>query len=553
LPYDLWEIAYLMALLRRYFPPALFFRLLEEEGKNSAMVSRALDMLSAQGVIDFAEDPQPRIYDFFNTAEEHLNAGLFGAQARIRSLVRNRLLAWVSAGKLRPSFNLLQILADMGAIGSDELILDAVRKDLINGTGASLSAAVNGPLLKEAAGTAHLPALLFIIKTLDKLLRGDEEAVRSAFRASPPEEEGFIYKVQILANMASYQLGIHDPAAALELVKQSMLISQRLPNGRGLAQVYRLFSLVHLSKGQLEDSIDYSNFALEHAEKFQDFDEFILAAYYAAGAQFLFGNIAHAERLALRAEETALYAGLPDWANRSRFLRGKFCFESGRYEDAQKILKALLDNPYGPLSPEAENTLCAWIYRSAVFLQAERPRKPQRLTGDAFLFAIEDSYLAEDYHRTVGLSTAHLEELQDREFRFIERPDWQSGFAQEEFFLFPRKEFLSRMISVYRALALSQIGGSGREEALQSIQRIVLDGRLSDTDPNGAFYFYAHYRILGESGAPEVDMNTAISMAFKRLQRRASRIDDVEINRTFLSQHYWNSSLSLAAKEHKLI
>jgi hypothetical protein len=42
-------------------------------------------------------------------------------------------------------------------------------------------------------------------------------------------------------------------------------------------------------------------------------------------------------------------------------------------------------------------------------------------------------------------------------------------------------------------------------------------------------------------------------MAFKRLQRRASRIDDIEVNRAFLSRHYWNAALSRAAKEHKLI
>jgi hypothetical protein len=42
-------------------------------------------------------------------------------------------------------------------------------------------------------------------------------------------------------------------------------------------------------------------------------------------------------------------------------------------------------------------------------------------------------------------------------------------------------------------------------------------------------------------------------MAFKRLQRRASRIDEVEIRRDFLSLPRWNGALSLAAKEYKLI
>jgi hypothetical protein len=42
-------------------------------------------------------------------------------------------------------------------------------------------------------------------------------------------------------------------------------------------------------------------------------------------------------------------------------------------------------------------------------------------------------------------------------------------------------------------------------------------------------------------------------MAFKRLQSRASRIDDTEIKRAFLSLAHWNGALGLAAKKHKLI
>jgi hypothetical protein len=48
-------------------------------------------------------------------------------------------------------------------------------------------------------------------------------------------------------------------------------------------------------------------------------------------------------------------------------------------------------------------------------------------------------------------------------------------------------------------------------------------------------------------------MNTAVSMAFKRLQRRASRIDDPETRRDFLNLNYWNKALSIVAKEYKLI
>jgi hypothetical protein len=85
------------------------------------------------------------------------------------------------------------------------------------------------------------------------------------------------------------------------------------------------------------------------------------------------------------------------------------------------------------------------------------------------------------------------------------------------------------------------------------MQRILRDERLSEIDPGDAFYFFVWYRVLEETGAAQVDMNTAVSMAFKRLQRRASRIDDVEVRRDFLSLPRWNAALSRAAKDYKLI
>ena len=79
------------------------------------------------------------------------------------------------------------------------------------------------------------------------------------------------------------------------------------------------------------------------------------------------------------------------------------------------------------------------------------------------------------------------------------------------------------------------------------------DELLPDTDPNDAFYFYAWYSMLRDTGAAHLDMNTAVSMAFKRLQRRAARIDEIGTQQAFLTQSRWNSTLSLAAREYKLI
>jgi len=50
-----------------------------------------------------------------------------------------------------------------------------------------------------------------------------------------------------------------------------------------------------------------------------------------------------------------------------------------------------------------------------------------------------------------------------------------------------------------------------------------------------------------------VDMNTVVSIAYKRLQRRAARIDDKETKQAFLTLSRWNNALILAAREYKLV
>jgi hypothetical protein len=113
-----------------------------------------------------------------------------------------------------------------------------------------------------------------------------------------------------------------------------------------------------------------------------------------------------------------------------------------------------------------------------------------------------------------------------------------------------------RLGSIFRALALSRLPpnqGGNRNEALRIIQEFLRNDRFTEFDPHNAFYSYAYYLILKDLDSEKVDMNTAISIAFKRLQRRAGRIDDVEIRRSFLFKNYWNGALSQVAKMYNLI
>jgi tetratricopeptide (TPR) repeat protein len=472
-------------------------------------------------------------------------------------MVRDRLLDWVADNRLRPCFRLLEILAELRSTESrvfaetpaadDEFILKSVLADLTGGTGGEVSRAVSEGRLEKVAGTERAETLAYIVQTQRALIHGDEAEIRDAFAVPPPEPYA-PYRTRILVNLTSYHLGVRDAASAVETVKEAVVLSQGNP-WMGLAQAYRLFSLANLARQKVAETIDYAGFAVENAEKSGNIDELGVSLYYAAAAQFLYGNVSKADRLVIETCRRAEQTGRPEWADRARFLMGKLRFETGRYRDALDIFESL--RKASGAAPEKKRILAAWVYRAKIYSQSPLIQKPDEGGPDADLFEIEASYLAENYGRTAELCSRFT--APSGQFVFIEQPDWRSGFAQCELLLLPAAEFWDRTVSVYHSLALCRLSPASAGEAVRSMQRIVREEGLSDMDPNGAFYLYAFYRILEDSGAPQVDMNTAVSMAFKRLQRRASRIDDMETRRNFLSLPRWNSALSLAARDYKLI
>jgi tetratricopeptide (TPR) repeat protein len=369
------------------------------------------------------------------------------------------------------------------------------------------------------------------------------------------------YKARILANLAAYQFGTGDIVAAMELAKKSMVLSQKMKETRGLARAYRLFALGNLLTRCFGDAIDYFSFAIESAERFDDPQEFCITAYYAAAAHFLYGNISRAEHLVLQSREAALAQGRTEWVDRADFFLGRIRFDTGRYKDALQIFEGLRDRfaaavPLSAAAAGRDHTLNAWIYRTNGFLRRIPPPLPETANHDALLFSVESAYLAGNYRTAVNLADELLAGLGAGGFTFLEQPDWRSGFCQCELLLFSRQAFFTRLLTTYRTLALCRLdraGSAGREQALESMRRIIREEGQPNIDPNDAFYYYAYYHVLQESGGMEVDMNTAISIAFKRLQSRASRIDDIETKRSFLSMNYWNNALGQAAKRHKLI
>ena len=444
-------------------------------------------------------------------------------------------------------------------------MLNSIYGDVIAGAYQGIEQAIAENRFEAVVGPNKGPPLFYIFTTLKALIHGNEAEIQEAFIRPAPLEISFSgYKMHILVNLTCYYLGIKNLDTAQEVVKEAMLIGQK--QRQGITRAYRLLSLVNLVRHQMDDAIDYISFAVENAERQEQFDALAVSAYYAAIIQFLFGNLSWAEQLALKAEQAALNAGQSEWEDRIRFFRGKLRFEIGYYQDALHIFKSLKDNPAGSVSPEQDQILAAWIYRTLVYL-GERDQKPISLVpgqepglelpstaGDAFLFEVEASYITGDYQRTISLTeTVHLHSPST--FLYTERPDWRSGFSQCELLLIDPRDLWERMILTYRGLALCRISSAevNLEQVLNRIQQFTRNDLLPDRDVHDIFYFYAYYRMLKESEAADLDLKTAVSMAFKRLQHRANRIEDIETRRVFLNLHYWNSALSIVAREHKLL
>ena len=553
LPIDLWEIGYACLLLGRYFPPDLIPRLLEEAGKSALSISRALSLLYTLRATDTPLDPRPWHRQFQYRAESILGE----RTNHIREMVRSRLLAWVAQRKIDPCLHLLELLKELNSAEdiNDSLILESIHGEVAGADRTILESIRCNGIQNAIAGPARTPILRYILETLLALHSGNVQNIHAAFAAAPPDCSAFpLLKAQVLINQSLYRLGLRDIEPATEAVKEASMLCQ----GRGihLAQIYRLFALTGLLRQRISETIDYLGFALENAGKSGSFQDIGMAAYYAASVQLLYGNLSRAKNLAEKAWRHFLKAGNPEWADRSRFLMGRVIFEIGFYQQAVDLFEDIRQNPEGAYSPEKDGLLEAWAYRAKACCGSFENPKPQggpQGGRDADLFEIEALCLAGNYSRAAELSGAIPSPSWGDDFFCIERPDWRSGFAQCELLCFSWDDLRGRMLNAHRSIAQAETSPANSEDAQHTMQQVLRSGQFSEIDPCDVFYHYAWFRVLQQTGSSQVDISTAVSVAFKRLQSRAARIDDAETRRQYLTQPLWNKALGQAARELKLV
>jgi hypothetical protein len=320
---------------------------------------------------------------------------------------------------------------------------------------------------------------------------------------------------------------------------------------------YRLMALASLSQKRINETVNYLGFALENAVLSGEPQEIGMSNYYAACVQLLYGNLSLSRKYAERASRHFLEAGSLRWSDRSRFLEGRLAFESGYYRQASDIFEDLLKNPNGENAAEKQKLIKAWAYRANTngYACGQTPscEAPADTGYDAGLFQLEALYIKGEYAKMEELSEFLSGIPANDAFIHIEQPDWRSGFSQCELLYFSWTDLWERMLGALRSLAQCRLSPQKAEKAQITMQQALKKSQFPEIDTWDPFYYYALYQTLKHSGASQVDISTAASTAFNRLQNRAGKIDDPETRQQYLKQPYWSKALWQAALEFKLV
>jgi tetratricopeptide (TPR) repeat protein len=409
----------------------------------------------------------------------------------------------------------------------------------------------------------------WIYKTQKALCFQKPHEIQEEFLEPAPKYTASVfsgYKAAIQANLSSYRLGAGNIDAASESIRELMYLNQNLKDGS--LPSYRFFSLLNLRKFRMNDALDYSSFAVDLAQKSGEKDELIKASYFGAVTHFLYGNLSKAEELITKAENIALELCRIHWAARSLFFRGRLRFESGHYREALELFESLKEIVPAESGKE---TLAAWIFRAKFYLALSSSGASGKgsmphdyliashndaSNQDSLLFRIEAAFLLGNFEEVIKLCKTDLSgpDNEEESFFFTEQPDWTSGFSQCEAIFAPARTFRNRLISVYQILAQSRISlREHADEFCTKAENMIRGLLLSEWDINDIFYLYALYLIQEEADLPGKGSTSALSMAFNRLRTRAARIDSKKLREEYISLNYWNKTLYIAAREHKLV
>lgn len=545
---DFWELSYTLYKAQPFFPRTEALSLLCEEGKNSKTVSNAIAVLAELGLISSVDNPYPRHPAFEEYAEKRLGKRI----DILIAFLRRRLMHRIHNHEYSASYAFLRSLKTLGGSAAEDIVLDAVYKDVVDGTYRELMDDIQNGRFALMVGTSSYSVLAHLIHCTKTLYHADCASIRTIANTHDPEvaHNSSLY-AYIMTNRGALLLSAMDHKVAASALKEAIVVLQSRIEAKGLARAYRIFALMHLSKQKVSDAIEYIFFAMDAAERSKDISEKTLCSYFSAQMQFIFGNISKAENLAARCESYALEWGQASWAAKARFLQGRFRFETGRYRDAAHIFAGL-----SALAPEEARPLVkAWLFRSMLYNGDTIALSDLPETTDSSLFKLEAACFSstESEDLIIDLDSVPVKQ-NEAFFIFTDQADWRSGYAQCELLLFPSFDVINRLESALYSLLLCRRNQEGdRESALRRMEYLLRDERIPEADPHDSVYYYAFFKVMEENTTSEVDKNTILNMALKKSQQRSGRIESSEAMHAYNELHYWPRSILYAAKKNNLI
>lgn len=563
--------------LAAFLPGADVISCLRRAGVSDDCLNRGLVRLSERGFIAAPESPQcisplpALLSDFFSqdTAED----GACFDVATVQALIERALIDEHDKGGLRASAALLALFDRVGARLSDALFLEALEHDFsrmgsehFTNRAPELTVPDSVPQERRA-----LFSWLYTGRSilLYSALSGDRACAERFFsRTSPTFDDSDVFCAIADLNRATWFYLKGSLVEAGTSAKQALIRMQGASSPLVLPRLYCQVALIEIGRERIREGLDYLGFAVESAEHSLLPEELVRALSLAAVGEFLWGNLARAERFVRRALSLSRTYWYDEWEDWTRFFLGRILFETGRYRDAIDSFDAVIsDNTQesvdGTVNTLAEGlvalqqqraSLCRiWRYRALVHSGAlsEPPPAGLPIAGDLGLFTVETLCLRRDYRAALECAQELMDSEEEVCQTLYDRPSWKSGFDWiDNRYLVPggiRRELLK----VFSNLARANAGQS--EEAVENMRKMLKEERLSELDTGDAFSYWVYSHCLYLYGAESVDYGTVLSLAFKRFQRRSSRIDDLDTKRAFMSLHRWNAMLVQDAKKANLL
>jgi len=520
---------------------------LERTGFSSVSIQWLFDAFTKTGIFP-AMSPDL----IFNPETEHKLDEYLSERDRqaVHTLVQERLLESLTNHELNPGVVFLSCFTGLGGKADPDLILDCIFYDLHDDYYEELDQAVKSETLKKLVGDDLFEAVHYILLTDHILTSGSfQDMLEAQYYPVPALTDNQRINSFCNINAAALKLVSGDLVEAGKHIKDALLMLQDYKNKNGLEKVYRIFGLIELAQHHIEDAIEYVTFALDTAHRFSNKREQGMSHFYIGVAYFLQGNLPRAISFTDTARKLFLEMDDERWAQKSAFLLGRIHFTLGSYERAAELFGSIHDS--GPAA--------LWCLKSKLYSSIGNRAVIEGLAKSYNAMDVSDRTLEIEFHYFLGNYNACVqlcETLLTRDApsmsRVTEQVDWTDGYAQIESLLFPRREFLFRQYTCFKVLSLSQLNPEDHA-IISMLDSILNELKFGVYDPYDIFYATCYYLVLQQVVSTEIDRATVLSSAFKRLQKRASRIEDAELRRHYLTANYWNSLLSTAAKMHNLI